>query len=183
MERIQIVDGVLFVNGAPLPISYDDYLFRPTPEFWNAWRTDKYAVKRAGLYVRPDGDSGWIGIYNPSAPPPEISEHELHQQWIASARQHVADGTAPLFFPSIPSTFDTSLFSEKQFPKCGSRCSAVVSAVATSNGSFQLRLMCGGCERKGVPLKWSVLGCDLVVAAIASCLRVEAEVDGGQVHG
>ncbi|MEH0007938.1 MAG: hypothetical protein V6Z82_04370 [Flavobacteriales bacterium] len=180
MELVQNVDGVLFVNGTPLPISDDDYCFRPTPEFWDAWNTDKYAVKRAGLSVRKSPDGEWIGVYNPSAPHPELPEHELHQQWIASARQLVSDGMASPFFPPIPYGFDTSLFSDKHFPKCGSRCALVVSeTVATSNGNFQLYLTCGGCGRKGVQLKGSVLGRELVVAAIAACLRADAEVACG----
>ena len=53
------------------------------------------------------------------------------------------------------------------------------SATATRNGSFQLFLLCGGCERKGVQLKWSVLGRDRVVPAIAARLRADAEGDCG----
>ena len=174
MDMIQNVDGQIWVNGAPLPIGSDS-LFKPTPEFWDAWHADKYAVKRAGLSIRPDGNDGWQGIYNPSAPPPVMSERELHQQWIASARQLVADGTASAFFSKLPYNFDLDALDECHLPECGSRCAIVVSAIHARNDTFQLRLMCGGCERKGSQLKWSLLGRDLVVAAIAACLRADAE--------
>ena len=141
--------------------------FMPSREFWQLWRASKLAVKRAGVFVKREGDE-WRGYVREGTDAGfSYTQSDLHVYWTEKAKeranQHRCD---PVIVGSGALPFS------KSQPPCHCRQSYEVVAKVCKNGTFQLRLKCGTCLSKTLgAIAWNDLGSELVIGAIAHALQ------------
>ena len=146
--------------------------FRPNPEFWTLWRSNKSEIKRSGIGVRREERSGqWRGYVQAYT---EETRAETHAHCIETARKKAA---RQVCHPVIVS-YDAF---QGPRPKVACACFLEYEVVvsACKDGSFQLRLKCTTCDAKqSGAIAWDTFRREDVIDAIAhkvSCEILDAE--------
>ena len=141
--------------------------FTPNQEFWQLWNEDKLTVKQAGIAVtRERGE--WRGYVRSTGNGFSYSQSELHQLWVAKARE-LAEGepVPPVMLPvkTLPKNI------RSRFP-CFQHSEHEVIAKVCRNDTFQLRLWCESCKRQTpAAIKWEHFSSDVIIRAIARALQ------------
>ena len=143
--------------------------FSPNQEFWALWRSDKLAVKRAGIHVTKEG-SYWRGYVRSKQDGFSYTTSDLHALWTERARDlATGEPIPPVIVPSknLPDISNSLCFLHDEFE---------VVATVCSNGTFQLRLRCEPCKTKTAgAIKWESVASDVVIRSIARALQLTSK--------
>ena len=141
--------------------------FAPNREFWALWRARKIEIKRAGIGVRLEKETGeWRGYVRGKYQGFSYTQSDLHAYWTELAKVKAnGEQCGPVIVPSA------ELSSSIKRP-CDCLLTYQVVAKVCKNGTFQIRLKCVTCLSKTPgAIAWNDLGSELVIASIAHALK------------